>query len=307
MLIDPGHHLGDAWFHVDGEGVAHCYYLRCPDHLPRHRSWDIAHATSHDLRTWERHGLVLERGADDAWDGGCLATGSVVATDDGYLMAYTARWDQPEVATGLASSDDLFRWTKHPANPATAPGPPYAGHRPRPGRPGTHWRDPFLVRGADGSLRQLLCAAAEDGPADTSGTVAVATRNGDGTWDLAAPLDVEPVGRELECPQVREVDGRWFLVFSSFGALFGDARRTTHGEALRAGTYAMAGDGPDGPFRLTHPRPIVDEHHAQQPYAGQLVAFEGGHVLLGTLWRPGVPDAISDPITVVREGDRLRA
>ena len=307
MLVHPGHHLGDSWFHVGPDGTAHAFYLVCPDDVPRHTAWDIARATSTDLVDWTLHGVVLERGADDAWDGGCLATGSVLATRDGYLLAYTARWGEPTVAIGLAASPDLVSWTKQPGNPASRPGPGSITDRPWNGRPGTHWRDPFLRQAADGTRQMLVTAARSDRDADVSGAVAVVVQQPDGSWAAGPPLDVEPVARELECPQVVEVDGGWFLVFSTWPHLFGDAIRADHGLQLRGGTYAMAGDGPDGPFRLVHAEPIVSAGHPVQPYAGQVVAFRGRHVLLGTVWRDGGPDHLCDPIPIHRDGDRLTA
>jgi len=305
VLIHPGHHLGDAWFHVEPGGLAHAFYLVCPDDVPRHTAWDIAHATSTDLVGWELHGTVIERGTDHEWDGGCLATGSVLATDDGYLLAYTARWDEPRVATGLATSPDLFTWTKHPDNPVSTPGAGYVTNRPWQGRPGTHWRDPFLRRDGAGRLQQLVTAARTDLADDASGTVAVVTQSS-GRWDVGGPLAVDAVTREVECPQVIEVDGAWFLVFSTWPHLFADAVRAEHGPRLRPGTYAMVGDGPDGPFRFAHPEPIVPADHRDQPYAGQLIPFGGGHVLIGTVWRDDGPDLLCDPILVTRDGDGLR-
>lgn len=307
MLIHPGHHLGDAWFHVEASGLGHAFYLVCPDDVPRHTAWDIAHATSPDLVEWDLHGVIVRRGADDEWDGGCLATGSVLGTGDRYLLAYTARWGEPGVATGLAVSSDLATWTKHPANPVSRPGAGYRVDRPWGGRPATHWRDPYLRRTPDGRIQQLVTAARTDRPDDASGTVATVDRTADGSWVVGAPLEVDAVTREIECPQVVEVDGRWFLVFSTWPHLFSDAVRAAHGDRLRPGTYAMAGDGPDGPFRFVQHEPIVAASHPDQPYAGQLVAFGDGHVLLGTVWRDDGPDHLCDPIPVRRDGDGLRA
>jgi len=51
----------------------------------------------------------------------------------------------------------------------------------------------------------------------------------------------------------------------------------------------------------------VPVDHPDQPYAGQLVAFDGGHQLIGTVWCDDVPDRLCDPIPVHRSGDQLRA
>jgi beta-fructofuranosidase len=306
VLIDPGHHLGDAWFHVD-DNVAHCFYLRCPDDVPRHAAWEIARATSLDLRTWELHGTVVERTAPHRGAGRCLATGSVLRVDDGYLMAFTDGWAERAPTIRFATSPDLASWTEDPVAAIEAGAPGYAVDRPVAGRPSTHWRDPFLRTHADGAVEALISAARTDAPDDASGAVARAVRSVDGTWTVGAPLEVEPVAREVECPQVREIDGRWFLVFSTWPPLFADELRARRGGALRPGTYAMVGDGPDGPFELAVAEPIVAADHPLQPYAGQLVRHRDAWHLLGTLWRHGHPDAVSDPIPVRRAGDRLLA
>ena len=305
MLIDPGHHLGDSWFVVDPAGVAHCFYLRCPDDVPRHTAWEIARATSTDLHDWTLHGTVIEASAPDRADHGCIATGSVLPIDGGYLMAFTVGWDQTRPRLRLATSPDLHEWTEAPDDPDLQPTERYVVNRPWGGRPATHWRDPFLRRTADG-IEALVCASRSDLPDDGSGTVAVVRRSDTGRWSVGEPLDIEPVARELECPQVHEVDGAWFLVFSTWPALFADDLRAADGDRLQGGTYAMVADSPSGPFRLRHREPIVGRDHPVSPYAGQVVRFDGGHHLIGTRWSDEEPDSISDPIEVVRDGDRLR-
>ena len=122
---------------------------------------------------------------------------------------------------------------------------------------------------------------------------------------LGLKARLEGATREIECPQVLEVDGRWFLVFSTWPHLCSDEVRAEHGTRLRPGTYAMAGEGPDGPFRLLRPEPIVAADHPVQPYAGQVLAIADGHVLIGTVWREDGPDQLCDPIPVIRDGDGL--
>ncbi len=302
MLIHPGCHLGDAWFYVEGDTV-HAYYLVCPDNVPRHTAWDIAHATSTDLIEWDFHGLVLRRGDDTDWDGVCLATGSVIRHNDRYLMAYTARWNELEVATGLATSDDLHHWTKAPDNPTTRP-PPYVVDRPWSDRPPTHWRDPFLIE-IDGGVHQLVSAARADQPDDASGTVGHAMLDDNSRWKLCEPLQVEAVARELECPTVNQIDGRWFLTFSSFRELFSAQIQKDPSTDLGHGTYAMIGDGPLGPFRFVQRHCILPADHPDQLYAGQIVTLHETAYLIGTVWRDDAHDYLNDAIPLRRDGECL--
>src|SRR5688572_29092993 len=101
MLIHPDNHLGDTWYHVEN-GTVHCFYLTCPEHVQRHTAWDIGHATSTNLVDWTIHDLILRKGTPDAYDGGCLATGSVIRFKGRYWLAYTATWNGPQPAVALA-------------------------------------------------------------------------------------------------------------------------------------------------------------------------------------------------------------
>lgn len=297
MLIDSGHHLGDAWFHVDRDQVAHCFYLRCPEGTPRHTTWEVAHATSTDLMTWERHGTVIERSSPARDAGRCLATGSVLEVDGRYVMAFTDGWSHPRPRVRFAASDDLHTWVEDEAT-AIAPTDGHVVDRPWNGRPPTHWRDPFLRHRPDGAVEALVCAALADRAEASSGAVASIVRRPDGTWRAGRHLQVAAVARELECPQVHEVDGSWFLVFSTWPHLFDPATQARGAGRLRPGAYAMAGPGPDGPFELARPEPIVAAGHPVQPYAAQLVRFAGTTHMLGTCWSDSDHDAISDPIPV---------
>lgn len=303
MLTHPNCHLGDSWYYADGDTV-HAYYLVCPDMIERHTAWDIAHATTTDLINWDLHGIVVERGQDDEWDGVCLATGSVIRHDGQYLMAYTARWNQTGVATGLATSDDLHTWTKHPDNPNTRPGPPYLTDRQWTDRPPTHWRDPFLFH-HNGTLYQYVAAARDDAPEDAGGTVGVATATGLSNWILQPPPDIEPIGRELECPQVHRIDGEWFLIFSAFPALFSQHTASSPESTLGHGTYAMHGDSPTGPFRFVQKSPILPVDHPDQLYAGQILTIVSDHYLMGTVWQDDAPDYLTNAIPIIRDGRRL--
>ena len=277
MLAVPHHHLGDSWYCVD-DGRIHCFFLICPESMPRHTAWDIAHASSSDLRTWVDHGIVLRRGEPGAWDGVCLATGTVLRRGGHFWMAYTGNWLGPQPAVGLAASSDLHNWKKCVGNPITAIDERHYTAASRGRRPIPRWRDPFLFE-VEGVVYQLVCAtaASAEGPA---GTVGVACSRDMITWEIMPPLEVEAFAEELECPQVIAGAGRHYLVFSTPAGLVpsGDGR------TAQDNMYSMVGDSPFGPFRVADPEPLLPAGMTDRPYAGRVVAVDGRHYLLGTIW-----------------------
>jgi beta-fructofuranosidase len=301
VLAVPQHHLGDAWYFPDGDRI-HCFFLICPDTVPRHTQWDIAHAASVDLKSWANHGVVLRRGDAAAWDGICLATGSVLRRRGRFWMAYTGNWCGPQPAIGLAASSDLHDWQKVAANPVTAIDEHHYTAYSRGRRPIPHWRDPFLFE-VDGVVYQLTCATAA-GKDGAAGTVGAARSRDLITWEIMPPLDVEPFAEELECPQVVNAAGRHYLVFSTpAGLLLSETAATTD---TPGNMYCMIGDTPLGPFRVADTEPLLPAAMSDRPYAGRLVAVGDRHYLLGTVWSD-TGDRISDPIPVEFTPTTVRA
>lgn len=301
MLKIPGHRLGDAWY-CSHAGRVHAFFLVCPDDVPRHTAWDIGHASSTDLRRWTWHGVALRRGPVGAWDGTCLATGSVLHRDGRFWMAYTGNWLGPRPAVGMAWSSDLRRWNKLDANPVTAIDERLYTAASRGRRRFPHWRDPFLCE-VEGVAYQLVCATAggRDGPA---GTVGAARSRDLVHWELLPPLDIEPFAEELECPQVVRAGGRHVLVFSTpAGLLLSDAATAPDAPGH---LYAMIGRGPLGPFRVADPAPLLPDDMRDRPYAARVVELDGRLHLLGTVWSEA-GDRISDPIPVEPTTTGLRA
>ena len=60
MFRLDGHDIGDAWYYA-ADGAVHMYFLTKPDTSAG--GWDIGHAATRDLVTWEFLGLALARGA----------------------------------------------------------------------------------------------------------------------------------------------------------------------------------------------------------------------------------------------------
>jgi beta-fructofuranosidase len=290
MLTIPGHHLGDAWYFVDRDRV-HCFVLTCPSGTPRHTAWDIGHAWSLDLKSWTYDGIILRRGPADAWDGICLATGSVLYRDGRYWMAYTGNWFGPRPAIGLAASVNLRDWEKFAGNPITTIDEQYYTTASRGRRAFPHWRDPFLFD-VDAIVYQLVCASAAN-QTTAAGGIGVACSRDMLDWHVLPPLDVDAFAEELECPQVVAAHGRYYLLFSTYGdLLLANAAPQSGGNM-----YAMVGNAPLGPFRMLSPEPLLPATLPERPYAGRVVWCDGQPYLLGTVWRDA-DDVICDPIPV---------
>jgi len=283
--------------------VVHCYYLTCPSNVPLHTAWDIAHAVSDDLVHWDIHGIVLKRGGDKDWDGNCLATGSIIQFKGKYWMAYTGRWNEPDVAVGLAVSDDLYSWVKCDFNPITKLDQRFYEAVGSGQRKFAHWRDPFLFE-HNGVVYHHVCASRNNGPIDGGGTLGIARSENMINWDVLPPPQVEPVVQELECPQLHQINNQYFLLFSAFPELFSDKIRSRHGEVLRHATYYMKSETPFGPFRMRSIEPIIPPEHTVQPYACQLVSWKDRLYFLGTVLN-NKQNYICDPITLTISDGRL--
>ena len=295
MLIHQGNHLGDTWYYLEGDTI-HCFYLTCPTSVNRHEAWDIGHATSTNLVDWQIHELALRKGEPGAYDGRCPATGSVLRFQGRYWMAYTGNWNGPQSTVALAVSDDLFTWEKLANNPVTRIDPAYYDAEPAPApRDWLHWRDPFLFE-HEGVVYHYVCAKRNGGPVDERGTLGLARTSDMAHWEVLPPPEVEPIARELECPQVHARDHRYYLVFSTAVSLFSNAFRVQHfSDKERWSSYAMVGPTPFGPFRIHGAGQIIPTDYLLQPYANQVVFWQGQGYLLGTVWNDN-QDFICDPI-----------
>lgn len=87
------------------------------------RGWDIWRATAPGPNgPWTRsEGPVFRRGEAGAWDAGALDFPTVIPTEDGYAMFYSAipTLVSAEGSVGLATSEDGITWTRHGAPVAT--------------------------------------------------------------------------------------------------------------------------------------------------------------------------------------------
>lgn len=293
--------IGDCWFYIEND-LAHCFFLAASDIYPaseRHFHWDIGHAVSRDLKNWDYAGIALKKGNNGAWDSKNLATGSIVKIDDKYLMAYTGhkKDECPEVQrTGLAISDDLFKWEKFDCNPVSEPDIKFYEFEGSGQRKFVHWRDPFLYVDKD-TVYQFVCARKQPIGNHPGGIIGAARSSLSDLcrWEALPPVEVDPVTEELECPSIHFISGKYYLLFCTHPFLMSNEFKEKHGDYnFISTTYCMVSDKLLGPYRMHGTGEIITSEPRHFLYAAQLVDWKGELFILGT----DALNNISDPVLI---------
>ena len=303
MYAHAGHQIGDAWYYVDEtNGTVHMFYLADP--LDGGQRF-IGHAVSRDLCRWDTLPPALRPGPPESWDDLLLCTGSIIARDGRYWLAYSATDTASSTAEepyrvqrgGMAVSDDIVAWHKLPDNPQTQVASPHYEEMSSGQRKMVHWRDPFLFDDGQ-AVYQLVCARRADGNVATRGTVALAVSVDMRQWEIRAPVEHDRCADEMEVPQVYEIDGRWYLVFCTLGRFLApELAGRFEGQVPERSNFAMVGDSPFGPFHIHGTGQIVRHPPDAYFYAAQVLRLHGNWYLLATTHdKPG--NSISDPVPV---------
>ncbi len=243
-----GSELGDVEVVVAGD-VLHVFHLTLPSHDV------IGHAVSRDGLSWVACPPALRTGSPGELDDDMLWTMGVTHDDARWHMLYTAltTHDGGRVQRiAHATSDDLMTWTKHglvaQAEPSyydvTASRAPWVAFRdPKPVRVGARWVAPVCARDLD-----------------HRGVVGLIASSDLEHWTVEPPLFGPTQHFELECPQLVEVAGRWYLLASVMED--------------RSQRYWMA-DTPEGPFRAPRDNRLGPPGH----YAGRVCRWRGRETL----------------------------
>jgi beta-fructofuranosidase len=243
------------------DGVYHLFHLSSPPGTvvyPHRVRTTWRHVRSCDLLTWEelppalRPGEAGEPDADGVW------TGSLVEADGVFHVFYTGHKlgsDSPQTICH-ATSSDLVHFEKDPANPVLRPTSHFEA---------VDWRDPFLLWNEEEQVYWMLIACRlRAGPKWRRGCIALATSPDLITWSVEpAPLYAPMNTYCLECPELFELKGRWYLVYSRFSE---DA----------ATVYRIA-DDPRGPWRV----PDRETFDGRRWYAAKSMPTTGARVFFG--------------------------
>jgi len=120
-LHEPGWSIRDFAL-IKADSVYHAFYTRLPDYFQGAMAGDsIGHASSLDLKHWTIHPPVLAV-QSGTWESGALWAPFVMRKPDGgYIMYYTGVEVNCVQQIGIATSDDLFNWTRYANNPVFRP------------------------------------------------------------------------------------------------------------------------------------------------------------------------------------------
>jgi beta-fructofuranosidase len=230
-------------------GETHLFYLSSPQgtvDYPKRVCTTWQHAVTRDFKEWEELKPAVQPGAEGSYDGGGIWTGSVVEKDGTYFLFYTGHHVgavHPQTIC-LATSADLINFERHGSGPLIVP---TTGYEP------VDWRDPYVFHNKlENRWWMLIAARLAHGPKWRRGCIVLATSKDLLNWEVEAePLHVPGTTFCPECPELWEMNGSWYLVFSRFSE--------------GVGTIYRVAKSPRGPFRV----PAREELGGRRWYAAK--------------------------------------
>jgi beta-fructofuranosidase len=225
---------GDA-IPFTARGQYHLFFLTSPaggTHFPERVRTSWAHASSKDLLDWTEQPVALEPGTGEEPDADGVWTGSLIEADGLFHLFYTGHRlgsDTPQTIC-RATSTDLVSFRKDRENPMLTPDISVFET--------VDWRDPYVFwNEAEHCYWMLIAARLAAGPRWRRGCIALATSPDLINWSIEKePLYAPGTTFCPECPEMFELDGVWYLVYSRFS------------EA--AATVYRVADSPRGPWRV---------------------------------------------------------
>lgn len=314
-LYIPDKWIWDFWLAQNGPDY-HLFYLQAPRSLLReelrHQNATIGHAVSQDLRYWEILPDALHPGPAPAWDDAATWTGSIIQHNGLWYMFYTGVNHAEKGLVqriGLATSSDLVRWQKHPANPLIEADPQYYELLDLTSWHDQAWRDPWVFRHPDtGDFHAFITARVNTGPADARGVIGHARSTNLINWEVLPPVTAPGEFGHLEVPQVVNIHPHYYLLFSTNTTTHAAQRLQRTGLPPQTGTHYLVSRNPLGPYAYLTDEFLVGDRHGSL-YAGKLVqAPDGQWTFLAWRGFTATGDfigALADPIPVEVNGNGL--
>jgi len=305
----------DFWFARDGADT-HIFYLQAPRSLknPDLRHWhtSIGHAISPDLIHWEilPDALVPSKQAD-TFDNLTVWTGSIIKKNHTWHMFYTGTRREEQGAIqriGLAFSEDLMHWQRHPDNPIMEIEPQWYELLDETIWYEQAWRDPWVFE-YNGRFHTLITARTNQGEPDTRGVIGYANSEDLLHWDVKPAITTPGEFSYLEVPSLACINNNWYLIFCVEAEKYSKRRMKRLGIRQFSGTHYMIADHPLGPFRAFPDDVLLADVNASY-YSGKVIQNPNGDwVLLASIQfgqENGFIGDISDPMPVyVRENGQI--
>lgn len=295
----PLHSLWDTWLFPAEDGY-HLFYLKRD--LRDMFAKSIAHAVSPDLVHWTAVRDALHAGTGETWDSGWLMTGMVVRHHDGrYYMFYGAMVDQVQ-RIGVAISDDLHHWYKHPKPVMEACAPFYETDPHRSPNGEVAWRDPCIVYD-DGSAQYhaFICARVPNGSYSGGACIAVCRSHDLLNWETLPPAYVSDEYVCMEVPDVFKLNGHYYLMFST-ARWFGSYYQTADPYCVN-GTFYLVSDSLLSGWQRPADNIVIASREARlDSYVGRSVAHpsDGSRLFYHHMVRRNHPNDIGS-FGVVKE------
>jgi len=272
-LILPEDWIWDFWFGQDGADY-HLFYLRASRSLcdPDLRHWNVSigHAVSQDLINWVVLPDALKPSPSPAWDDFTTWTGSILQHKGLWHLFYTGSSNEEKgliQRIGLATSTDLLHWKKYSPNPLIEADPRWYEMLDSGLWHDQAWRDPWVFW-HENQFYALITARANFGPADQRGVIAQARSSDLIHWEVLPPLTAPGEFGQMEVPQLVNIQGGYYLLFSC------DAEHLSQQRIKRlggnTGTYYLYAESPLGPFRFLSDQPLLGDKIGTN-YSGKII------------------------------------
>lgn len=275
--------IWDFWLAQD-DGEYHIFYLQADralrDQHLRHWNVSIGHAKSTDLKDW----IVLpdalrpsppnKHYPEIPWDNYTTWTGSVLKHDDLWYMFYTGTNHGEKGLVqriGLATSQDLMTWAKHPDNPLIEADPRWYELFDADLWHDQAWRDPFVTYDNEEHIfHAFITGRVNYGEVSGRGVIAHATSPNLVDWTVHEPVTAPGEFGHMEVPQIVVINETYYLLFSCPGDMNSRARTQRLDGNTITGTYYLKADSLTGPYDFRTEQRLAGDSHGSL-FSGKLV------------------------------------
>ena len=217
---------------------------------------------------------AIQPGHEGRWDDMSTWTGSIIRRDGQWYMYYTGASSREKGLVqriGLAVSDDLTHWKKHPGNPLLEADPRWYELLDLNRWHDQAWRDPWIFyHDEDFHYHAFITARANHGPNDERGVIGHARSTDLFSWEVLPPVSKPGDFGHLEVPQLITNEGDHYLLFSCPLEYQSTNWRNSHEVDLKSGTHYLVSESPLGPFHLSSKEFMVGDCR-KSFYSGKLI------------------------------------